>query len=139
MFRFQTDATGIDWAGVADLLRRSGMGHYAPERHERAFANSQAVVFVFHDGRMIGFGRLLSDGAYQAVLYDVAVEPEFQGQGLGRAIVQRLLERAGPCNVILYATPGKEGFYRKLGFRGLKTGMARFLSMEAMREKGATD
>jgi hypothetical protein len=39
------------------------------------------------------------------------------------------------CNVILYASPGKEDFYRKLGLRRMKTGMARFQNPGAMARR----
>jgi len=39
----------------------------------------------------------------------------------------------------LYAAPGKERFYEKLGFRRMKTGMALFLNRERMQMKGFTE
>jgi len=39
----------------------------------------------------------------------------------------------------LYASPGKEGFYEKQGFRKMKTGMACFIHREAMSERGFTE
>ncbi len=50
-----------------------------------------------------------------------------------------ILHHVSHCNVILYASPGKEGFYEKHGFRKMKTGMARFTKSEAMREGGFTE
>jgi predicted N-acetyltransferase YhbS len=88
---------------------------------------------------MIGFGRAVSDGAYQAAIYDCAVLPEFQGQGVGNTIMKNIMARVAHCNVILYALPGREGFYRKFGFRKMKTGMARFIKKEAMQERGFTE
>jgi len=81
---------------------------------------------------MIGFGRAISDGAYQAAVYDVAVVPEFQKMGIGKIIMEKILERLSGCNVILYAAPGKEDFYLKLGLRKMKTGMALFRNPEKM-------
>jgi ribosomal protein S18 acetylase RimI-like enzyme len=57
----------------------------------------------------------------------IVVHPEHQGRGLGKALVAKLTElSAGHRKIILYANPGKEGFYRKLGFRRMLTAMARF-------------
>jgi len=133
------DGQPIDYSLVADILRRVGMAYFTPMEHQRAFAASFATVFVLHKGEMIGFGRALSDGVYQAALYDVAVLPEYQGQGLGSLIVHSLLEKLPQCNVILYAAPGKEAFYTSLGFRRMKTGMALFTQKERMAEKGFTE
>ena len=87
----------------------------------------------------IGFGRAISDGVYQAAIYDCAVLPEFQGKGIGTAIMKNIMSRVSHCNVILYATPGKEGFYKKHGFRKMKTGMAHFKRREKMTERGFTE
>jgi ribosomal protein S18 acetylase RimI-like enzyme len=94
---------------------------------------------MYHDKLLIGFGRAISDGAYQAAIYDVAVIPEFQGKGIGTAIVKHILAKLPHCNVILYAAPGKEAFYRTLGMRKMKTGMAFFKKAEEMSVKGFTD
>ena len=113
------------------------MGFHEPQVHEKAFRNSFAVVFVFHEESLIGFGRAISDGAYQAAIYDMVVLPAYQRQRVGAAILERLLQKTGPaCNVILYANPGKEEFYASLGFRFLKTGMARFMDNQKMQDKG---
>ncbi|OQX17549.1 MAG: GNAT family N-acetyltransferase [Desulfobulbaceae bacterium A2] len=136
---FRLDCAGVDWQAVAALLQRAGMAFHAPELHQQAFGNSHTTVFVFLGGHLIGCGRALSDGAYQAAIYDVAVAPEHQGQGLGRTILHTILARLAHCNVILYAAPGKEDFYRKLGFRKMQTGMALFVQAERMRERGFTE
>lgn len=134
------DCTGVDWQLVMDTLRQVGMGYHRPERHRTAFENSYAVVFAYDGVRMIGFGRAVSDGAYQAALYDIAVTTEYQQKGIGAAIVGDILERLpAACNIILYAMPGREGFYGKRGFRRMKTAMARFVRAELMQEKGFTD
>jgi GNAT superfamily N-acetyltransferase len=137
--RIESDCEGVDWQAVADILKRVGMAHYSPEVHAKAFRASHTTVFV-HDGdRLVGFGRAISDGAYQAAVYDCAVLPEYQGHKLGSRIMRAILDGVGDCNVILYAALGKEGFYRKQGFSLMKTGMARFVRADIMREKGFID
>lgn len=133
------DCAGVNWQTIADMLKRVGMTHFEPRLHQKAFENSAVTVFLFHDGRLIGFGRAISDGAYQAAIYDVVVEPEFQRQGLGHTIVDTILTRLPSCNIILYASPGKERFYEKHGLRKMKTGMARFTNAERMRARGFTE
>jgi ribosomal protein S18 acetylase RimI-like enzyme len=96
-------------------------------------------VFVYHADRLVGFGRAISDGVYQAAIYDCAVLPEFQRMGIGTTIMKNILLRISHCNAILYASPGKEGFYQTHGFRKMKTGMAHFKKGVAMRERGFTE
>ncbi len=133
------DCAGVDWKAVAETLKRVDMAYHEPDVHKMAFEASHTTVFVYHAGRLIGFGRAISDGAYQAAIYDCAVLPEFQGQGIGMTIMDTLLSRLSHCNIILYASPGKEGFYQKHGFRKMKTGMACFIKRAAMRDHGFTE
>ena len=133
------DCAEVDWSVISETLKRVGMAYYEPDVHRKAFEASHTTVFVYQAGRLIGFGRAISDGAYQAAIYDCAVLPEFQGKGIGTIILKNILSRISHCNVILYATPGKEGFYQKLGFRKMKTGMAHFKKSDSMRESGFTE
>jgi len=87
----------------------------------------------------VGFGRAISDDAYQAAVYDMAVAPEYQGEGIGSSIMEHILNRLQHCNIILYSAVGKEPFYEKMGLRRMKTGMALFKKASEMQEKGFTD
>lgn len=138
-FDIRYDCSGVDWQLVSETLKKVGMAHFEPEDHQRAFEASHTVVFVYHGDRMVGFGRAISDGVYQAAVYDVAVHPDFQGNGLGRTIMAGILSRISHCNIILYASIGKEEFYRTFGMRRMKTGMALFKNVASMAEKGFTD
>jgi GNAT superfamily N-acetyltransferase len=129
----------VDWKEVSETLKRVGMSYGEPDYHRKAFVNSHTTVFVYLGDQLIGFGRAISDGVYQAAVYDVAVVPEFQKKGVGASIIKHILDRLSHCNVILYASPGKEGFYRALGLRQMKTGMALFMKAAEMKEKGFTD
>ncbi|MBI5375813.1 MAG: GNAT family N-acetyltransferase [Candidatus Schekmanbacteria bacterium] len=133
------ECSGVEWKVVSETLKRVGMGYHEPGIHRKAFENSYVAVFVYHDGQLIGFGRAISDGAYQAAIYDVAVVPEFQKKGIGTKIITNILSRLSQCNVILFASPGKEDFYRKLGLRKMKTGMALFRKADEMKGKGFTE
>jgi predicted N-acetyltransferase YhbS len=132
----QDNCCGIDWESVRDAIARVGMGRREIAVVRTAFQRSFAVIFIYHCGQIIGFGRAISDGVYQAALYDVVVLPEYQNKHIGELIVRLLLKKTPGCNTILFATPGKEGFYAKFGFRKLKTGMARFLFPDHMEERG---
>lgn len=130
------DCAGVDWKSVSELLKKVGMAYYEPDVQKKAFEASQSTIFAYHANKLIGFGRALSDGAYQAAVYDCAVSPEYQGKGIGKAIITNILSEVENCNVILYARPGKEGFYKKYGFRKMKTGMANFVESDVMVKRG---
>jgi GNAT superfamily N-acetyltransferase len=136
---YSFDTAGINWDVIATTLKRVGMAHHPPEIHRRAFEASHTTVFAWHGGQLIGFGRAISDGVYQAAIYDVAVRPEYQGKGVGSIIIKTIQSRLPHCHLILYASPGKEGFYQTLNFRRMKTGMALFQNAAAMAERGFTE
>jgi N-acetylglutamate synthase-like GNAT family acetyltransferase len=80
---------------------------------------SCSVVSAWQAGRLVGLGRATSDGVFRAVLWDVVVAAEHQGQGLGRRIVRSLLSyRAVVAAERVYLmTTNSSGFYEKLGFK----------------------
>jgi GNAT superfamily N-acetyltransferase len=137
--KIQTDTKNINWERVPEILKEVGMAFHPAEKHRRIFAKSHSVVFIFDGDILIGFGRAISDGECQAAIYDVAVLPAYQGKGIGRMIVQNLVQQTPECNFILYASPGKEKFYEKESFRKMKTGMALFVDGERMKERGFTE
>lgn len=133
------DCDGVDWNTVAETLKDAGMVYHDPDAHRRAFEASHTAVFIYHADQLIGFGRAISDGIRQAAVYDCAVLPEFQGRGLGAALMKNIINQIPGCSVILYATPGKEGFYKKIGFRKMKTAMAYFQNSDSKRALGYTE
>lgn len=137
--KVENTTTNVDWDDVVDILKEAGMSTHSSEVHKRAFENSYSVVFVFENETLIAFGRAISDGEYQSAIYDVAVLPSYQEKGIGRLIVQNLVNKTPNCNFILYASPGKEQFYEKEKFRKMKTGMALFVDGEKMKIKGFTE
>jgi ribosomal protein S18 acetylase RimI-like enzyme len=79
----------------------------------------------------------LADGLDCSYICDIAVHPEYQGLGLGKKIVENLVRLSqGHRKIILYANPGKEGFYSKLGFKKMNTAMAIFLNQEQALKSG---
>lgn len=130
----------VDWAELSALYRAAPLGDKHPDGLRVVFANSMFRCFVREEGLLVGAGRALADGVDTAYICDVALLPSHQGQGLGREIVARLVESArGHRKIILYAVPGKEPFYRRLGFRRMCTAMAIFADPVAARQGGYID
>ena len=131
----------IDWAELSELYRIAPLGNKPAEHLKRAFTNSMFKCFVFEDGVLVGAGRAIADGVDCSYLCDIIVHPEFQGHGIGKGLVRELTKlSAGHAKIILYSNPGKEGFYRKLGFRRMLTAMAKFADEEtALRRRLVED
>ena len=134
--RLQFDTDGVNWAEAAEVFRRAPLGTREPEKLRRACENSFMVCFAYDGSKLVGMGRVLSDGEYQAGLYDLVVLPEYQGRGIGKAIVGAINERLPACTTILYSAPGKELFYEKCGYHRLLTGMIRSGDPEGLRARG---
>ncbi|WP_312503861.1 GNAT family N-acetyltransferase [Lacrimispora sp.] len=120
----------IHWQEVSDVLRRSGLSDRSAKDQETIFTNSYAVVFVYDKERIVGVGRALSDGVCQAAIYNIALDEEYQGYGIGRKLIQLLLDQVRGQNVILYTHPRTVALYEKMGFRRNKTAMCRFCGSE---------
>jgi ribosomal protein S18 acetylase RimI-like enzyme len=128
---------GIDWEELSRLFLAAPLGHKKPTDLKVAFSNSMFTCFAFDAGRLVGAGRVLADGYDCAYLCDMAVHPSHQGTGVGKAILTDLVNRSGSHKkIILYAVPGKEPFYRKLGFKRMTTAMAIFENQAGALESG---
>jgi ribosomal protein S18 acetylase RimI-like enzyme len=121
---------GIHWQEVADVLRRSGLSDRSAKDQETIFTNSYAVVFVYDKERIVGVGRALSDGVCQAAIYNIALDEEYQGYGIGRKLIELLLDQVKGQNVILYTHPRTVALYEKIGFRRNKTALSIFQGSE---------
>lgn len=130
------DCEDREWDRVAELMSHFGLSNAAPEIHRQAFESSYAVTFIYDDGTLIGFGRALSDGISQAAIYNIAVDERYHGKGLGRLIINNLLTFVGHCNVVLYTHPNTVNFYRRLGFKSMKTGLALYRNEPLLKEMG---
>jgi ribosomal protein S18 acetylase RimI-like enzyme len=88
------------------------------EELSRMLAGSQAVVSAWQGPQLVGFSRATSDGVFRAVLWDVVVAAEHQGQGLGRRLVETLLQEPALREVerVYLMTTNSAGFYEQLGF-----------------------
>jgi GNAT superfamily N-acetyltransferase len=88
-----------------------------PRELERALRNSHSLVTAWDGPRLVGLGNAISDGALVVYYPHMLVLPEYQGRGIGREIVRRLMARyAGFHQHILVADGGAIEFYRKCGF-----------------------
>ena len=81
-------------------------------------SNSQVIVSLWRQHQMIGFGRALSDEIYRAVIWDVVIDQKYQYLGLGKKIIDSILENKKISKVkkIYLMTTNCKNFYLKMGF-----------------------
>jgi ribosomal protein S18 acetylase RimI-like enzyme len=85
----------------------------------QALGKSWYVVCAYETSRLVGLGRLVSDGVLYAMIYDLIVMPSHQQRGIGSEILKRLIGRCregGVRQVQLFTAAGKSDFYQKRGF-----------------------
>ncbi|MDR1664929.1 MAG: GNAT family N-acetyltransferase [Clostridiales bacterium] len=96
-----------------------------PEKEFITMALTRSLyTVVARDGRdAVGMARLIGDGIFYWHVQDVIVLPEYQGMGIGKLIMEHLINYIeknipdGSTKVGLMSAIGKEGFYEKFGFK----------------------
>lgn len=101
----------------------AGWGELLEQQAQDTLKNSLFTIAVMDQGQVIGMGRLVGDGVSICYVQDLVILPKYQGKGIGKLIMERLIahtkEHGIPeTNVTLglFAAKGKEEFYQKLGF-----------------------
>ena len=113
-----------------------------PRRAECALANSLYKIVAVDKGQPVGMARIVGDGGYVYFICDVIVHPKYQSRGLGRKIIEHVLEwlesqvdEGETIMVNLMSAMNKEEFYGKLGFHKRPfgnhgSGMSKWISKE---------
>jgi GNAT superfamily N-acetyltransferase len=129
------DLSKANWQEMKDVYESVGWTKHSVEIIQQVFEASNVIALAVYNGRIVGFGRALSDGVFNAAIYDVVVHRDFQGHGIGKAIIEDLLEQLKHVSCVhLIANTGKEEFYQKAGLKKLKTAMARYRNFDLAQE-----
>jgi ribosomal protein S18 acetylase RimI-like enzyme len=92
---------------------------FTKEELSASIQNNWFCLSVYSAGQLIGFGRVISDGVYHALISDLIIQPEFQGQGLGAKVLGLLTEKCSRHkirDIQLFAAKNKFAFYEKYGY-----------------------
>jgi GNAT superfamily N-acetyltransferase len=98
----------------------------SPETHLHLLAGSDQIMLALdrETGQIVGFVTALTDGVLSGFIPLLEVLPAYQGQGVGRALMTRMLDRLGALpNVDLLCDPGVIPFYERFGMKPVR-GMA---------------
>jgi len=119
----------VDWSRMKEIYHSVGWKKHNEEKIKKIFTLSNVVTIAYDKDKIVGFGRAMSDGVFNAAIYDVVIEDTYQYKGIGQQIIGDLLAQLKDISCVhLVATTGNEEFYRKVGFSKMKTGMARYLN-----------
>ena len=115
---FNPDLSKIDWDYVISLFYKIEWKHRKAQEIASAFKMSTTTIFVFKEEQIIAFGRVVGDGRYYAMLADIVVDPDFQGQGIGKYLVTNLNNQLVNYHFVnLTAAPGADDFYKSMGWK----------------------
>ncbi len=106
-----------------ELRKKVGWCEFPLEEAETGIRNSYLVLCARDNEKAVGVTRLLWDGGYIAYLSDVIVDPEYQGNGIGKQLVEKSIQKIKAdmkpgykVKISLMSAKGKEKFYEKFGF-----------------------
>lgn len=132
---FSHSIENVEWSRMKEIYHSVGWKNHDEEKIKKVFQSSNVVAIAYDKNKIIGFGRALSDGVFNAAIYDVVVDEHYQNKGIGQQIIENLLAQLKNVSCVhLVSTSGNEEFYRKAGFRKMKTGMARYLNPSLAKE-----
>lgn len=103
-----------------DLLKRSTLAERRPvddcDRLEAMLKNADIIVTARVSDLLVGVARAITDFSFCCYLSDLAVDEEFQRQGIGKELIRRVsLEAGEKTKLILLAAPGAADYYPHIG------------------------
>ena len=107
-----------------ELRARVGWRRLSDEQARKAIDKSLYFVkAVDAEGKVVGMGRIVGDGAVICYIQDLVVDPDTQGRGVGSVIIEKLIGYANSLRednttmmLCLMCAKGREPFYLKHGF-----------------------
>lgn len=115
---YQTE-TQVDPKDVADLFRRAPLNRPVDDldRIGRMLAHADLVICARDGSRLVGVARALTDFSYCCYLSDLAVDPEYQRQGIGQELIRLVREAIGDeCMLLLLSAVTAHSYYSHIGF-----------------------
>ncbi|MBU3543428.1 GNAT family N-acetyltransferase [Polynucleobacter sp. MWH-Mekk-B1] len=111
----------ITAAQAIDLYVRSTLGERRPIDKVTTFAdmlaNANLIITAWDQEKLVGIARTLTDFSYVAYLADLAVDEQYQKQGIGKQLIEETKSHlASECMIVLLAAPKANDYYQKIGF-----------------------
>lgn len=104
---------------LSDLFKTSGIKRPVEDlnRVKNMIDNSSLIVTAWDGEKLVGVARALSDFSYCCYLSDLAVDKEYQNQGIGHELVNEIQKLIGDeSNLVLLSAPEAMEYYPKIGF-----------------------
>lgn len=106
-----------------DLRKSVGWSTIEQSQATAGLSNSSYIICAKNGDEVIGMARVVGDGGYIVMIVDVIVKPQYQGMGIGKTLMNKVMEyiqgsisEGQSLFVNLMAAKDKEDFYSKFGF-----------------------
>lgn len=131
MIAYKVGLKCIGWHELFNLYEKAGLlGRFVKNKEfdkiQSAFESSYKIVTAWDGELLVGAGRMLSDGICYGSIFDVGVLPEYQRKGIGKEIMNKILNGEDHMPIHLTSTFGNEDFYKTLGFKKHKTAYSKY-------------
>ncbi len=94
-------------------------------RLEKMLRAADIIVTARDGGHLVGIARAITDFAYCCYLSDLAVDVDYQRQGIGKRLIAETRQTAGEiATLILVAAPAAASYYPKIGMQKLESAWA---------------
>ncbi|ARA92462.1 MAG: GNAT family N-acetyltransferase [Bacteroidetes bacterium] len=120
---------GLTPARIVTLYRRAPLLRPV-DRNERVwemFEKASLVLTAWRDGDLVGIARVLTDGVLYSYLCDLAVEPDVQRHGVGKALLHEIFERCKGTELVLRDSDISASYYAHLGFQRVGNAWVKYL------------
>ena len=119
-----SDKRSLTPAEVAAIYVELGWGmkkEYSAARMKRSIANCDVVVSARNaSGELIGIGRVLSDFATTTKILDMLIVPEYQHQGIGKRMMQKIESLVKGTDIYGETERKNFGFLEECGYKKRK-------------------
>ncbi|MCR9132311.1 MAG: GNAT family N-acetyltransferase [bacterium] len=109
----------LDFREFITVLKKSGLSDRRPiddeERIKKMVQNAQLIITARSYSKLIGVARSVTDFAYCTYLSDLAVDVDYQGQGIGTELFRRTKLASSDATLILLSAPAATNYYPKIG------------------------
>jgi ribosomal protein S18 acetylase RimI-like enzyme len=126
MVNFSENWRSVDFNEIVSLYNSVGWNAYTKNKESllRAFENSSYILIVTEGEDVVAALRSLSDDVSIHYLQDILVRPSHQHKGIGRSLLDNVLNRYSHVRTYMLLTDDEEKqmkFYTSLGYENLKT------------------
>ena len=110
---------------IIEIYENSGLNRPTadPERIAKMYAHADLVVTAWHQEKLVGIARSITDFSYCCYLSDLAVRKDYQHKGIGKNLVELTKEKIGEeVMLLLLSVPTAMDYYQKLGMQKVDNG-----------------